>query len=1061
MKFYHNFLVFILSLISLNGLSQDFNRVVDETTAKSVGINFFHNYVNSDRAKSISDLKLLKKITPNTFNLSNLNIEDTSGYIYIFETLPTDGFIIISADNAIDPIIGYSELNKFLIDKIPTNITGLFQNYVSQIQFAKENKILANEKIKSMWNDLKVEKVVDSVRIKSFSNGKTISNSLPANIAPLIKTKWDQSPLYNLNCPPFKDTYSNPLDSNTVAGCVATATAQVMNFWSYPSRGFGFKQYTDSVGNFTGNVSANFGSVNYQWSSMANSLTRSTPISTIKAVSTLIGNVGIAAGMNYNYNESGTQVLEKVGGKNSSEYALKNYFNYNSSLHGLFKSDYNELQWIDTLRNELSLGRPIIYAGFGKGSGHCFVLDGFSSYTLTNNVTSYKFSINWGWSGYCDGNYTLDNLIPSNGTLGIGAGNGEYTDGQQAIIGIQPPLNNITYSIALNGKLTSTSASVNYGGAITLNVNLKNTGTTNFIGDFAALVFDSTLNFLDSLSVLKNYSLSSGNTYVSNLTFSNSGILSMLPGKYILAIYYRPIGQGWQLVSSDGINSNYLELKVINKNQIELYSSLNITPSLPLIKDSTTNVKLNLYNSGTTNYIGQFDLNLYSLDGKFAQRIGTAFPTDTVTGLKPNYAYASPFLNFSSLITVGAGDYYMAVTHTPKNGTFQLVGSSSYPNPIKVTVKNPSLVADKYEKNDSLKYSTNLPVVFQNDSTKLSTTGSNIHIAQDVDYYKIVLGDGFKYAIDLNVYDVNFNPDGNAYSLNSIFYYSTNGKTWSSGYKNKLPSNLNITGADTLYIFVGPNFIGYSGNYQLNINIKRTCLPPPTPVISPSGNISICQGSSSILNSSSTSGNQWYLNGTAISGAVSSSDTIKVAGSYTVISTVSGCSSLPSNSVNLLVNLIPSTPTIYRDSLNNLVSSSVNKNIWYKDGVQLTDSIQKYKPTAIGSYTVKAFQNGCYSLSSNSYYYLVTDVVNISSTEFIKLLPNPFLSNVNVDFVIHGAPSLNLNIHSLSTGSRVFSIKNVNPGNQLQLGSLSPGMYLFIFSSLDGKFNYQFKMVKL
>jgi hypothetical protein len=71
------------------------------------------------------------------------------------------------------------------------------------------------------------------------------------------------------------------------------------------------------------------------------------------------------------------------------------------------------------LRNELSLGRPIIYAGFGKGSGHCFVLEGYSSYALTNNAISYKFSINWGWSGYCDGNYTLDNLIPSNGSLGI------------------------------------------------------------------------------------------------------------------------------------------------------------------------------------------------------------------------------------------------------------------------------------------------------------------------------------------------------------------------------------------------------------------------------------------------------------------------------------------------------------------------------------------------------------------------------------------------------------------------------------------------------------------
>jgi hypothetical protein len=225
--------------------------------------------------------------------------------------------------------------------------------------------------------------------------------------------------------------------------------------------------------------------------------------------------------------------------------------------------------------------------------------------------------------------------------------------------------------------------------------------------------------------------------------------------------------------------------------------------------------------------------------------------------------------------------------------------------------------------------------------------------------------------------------------------------------------------------------------------------------------VSICQGNSIILNSSSVSGNQWYINGTIINGAVNTSYTIKDPGSYTVNTTVSGCSSSPSNPVIVSVNSIPITPTLYRDNSNNLVSSSIYKNTWYRDGIQLADTLQKYKPISNGSYTVKIFQNGCYSLSSNPYYYLVTDILTISNTEFIKILPNPIIRNVNVDFVIHGTPGLNLNIHSLSTGSLVLSIKNVKPGSHLELGSLTPGIYLFIFSSFDGKFNYQFKMVKL
>lgn len=60
---------------------------------------------------------------------------------------------------------------------------------------------------------------------------------------------------------------------------------------------------------------------------------------------------------------------------------------------------------------------------------------------------------------------------------------------------------------------------------------------------------------------------------------------------------------------------------------------------------------------------------------------------------------------------------------------------------------------------------------------------------------------------------------------------------------------------------------------------------PPTPVISQAG---------SVLTSGSATGNQWYLNGNLISGAINQVYTVTQNGSYTVVVTINGCSSVPS-----------------------------------------------------------------------------------------------------------------------------------------------------------------------
>ena len=170
---------------------------------------------------------------------------------------------------------------------------------------------------------------------------------------------------------------------------------------------------------------------------------------------------------------------------------------------------------------------------------------------------------------------------------------------------------------------------------------------------------------------------------------------------------------------------------------------------------------------------------------------------------------------------------------------------------------------------------------------------------------------------------------------------------------------------------------------------------------------------------------------------------------------------ISSDTISVLKYAIPSAPTLSRDTSNYLISNTNIGNTWYKDATALTDTTQKFKPTTPGSYTVKTTQNGCISAASEPYYYLVTDVINLSADEFIKLAPNPFTSQINFDFVIKGYQSLNLEVFDISTGTKVASKQNQSPGLPIYLGQLSAGTYVIKVSSNDNKISYQFKMVKL
>jgi hypothetical protein len=160
--------------------------------------------------------------------------------------------------------------------------------------------------------------------------------------------------------------------------------------------------------------------------------------------------------------------------------------------------------------------------------------------------------------------------------------------------------------------------------------------------------------------------------------------------------------------------------------------------------------------------------------------------------------------------------------------------------------------------------------------------------------------------------------------------------------------------------------------------------------------------------------------------------------------------------------ICPSSLSISRVANGNLISNTPNYIQWYKDGSEIlnaTDSI--FKPIVAGNYFIKNNQVGCNTVSSNSYYFLVTDIVNLNKDEFIKLTPNPFINFMNIDFVVKGHQRMNIEVFSASTGAKVAVRIGVTAGSRLTFNELNSGIYFVRVASTDLKVAHQFKMIKL
>lgn len=786
-------------LLLIVAVAHAFAKPVDEKTARIAGQSFLKYKSKSPALSSLTDANLQLAYKTSS-KLVGRN--DSATLFYVFNAQATHGFVIVSGDDNAMPVLAYSDEENFDSKKIPVSVAKWLEGYKSQLRTIVGSTMQQNSTAANAWQEL--------------LNPVKPSGSMGQNgvvVAPIMQTKWDQSPYYNAFCPDDFD-----YQDQTVTGCVATAMAQIMKRWNYPTNGAGFHSYNTQK---YGTLSANFGSATYQWAGMPNSInSANTPIAT------LMYHVGVSVDMSYGVAETGGSGAYVISAQspvtNCAEYAFKTYFGYDKTLKGVERANYSDAQWINLLKTELNANRPVLYAGFGNGGGHCFVTDGYDD----NNY----FHFNWGWSGNYDGYFTVDALNP--GGVGTGGGSGGFNSGHQAVIGIKPgdgsgggggtgtqTADIRLYSDIVVATNTQTSAaSIYYGESFVVKASIANYGATSFSGDYCAAIFDAQGNFIDYVD---SATLTLPTLTYNDFEFSTSGLFSVLPGTYQVGIFYRPTGGQWVKVAN-GDYSNLKQMGVVNGNDIEMNAPMTVTPGTTLIQGQPASVNLNIINDGPSTFLGIYDVSLYNLDGSFVQTINSITENQ---GLPTGYTYVSPFLTFATnAITAEPGSYLLAVQHK-RNGSanYELTGSSYFSNPIKVTVQAPAIQADIYEVNNTPAQAKPLPASFAGNTANIKTTGSNCHVGSDYDYYKIDLPAGYNYSISARVHDSYSSGNGIEYSLDALFSDSLaiNGSTWSDAYDDVMPGAVSLFGGGTIYFKVSPYFTGEIGTYLLDVNITR------------------------------------------------------------------------------------------------------------------------------------------------------------------------------------------------------------------------------------------------
>lgn len=345
------------------------------------------------KLSSKADFKL--SLTSSLISSNEGICSDKEAYYIFSNTSNNAGFIIVSGDERMPTVLAYSEENNFDVNNIPPNVRYWLDCYT--------------ESFLNLGNNVETAHV-------------SLASANEDGVAPLLgNNSWDQGNPYNLLCPSVKS-------EKCVTGCVATAMAQVMNYYKHPIVGKGYVIYRTETNGIQ--LQNNLNAVCFKWEDMLDDYNKEYSPVQADAVAELMYACGTSVHMDYcTSSQGGSGAYQK-----DLIPAFVDNFDYDRDAAFMVRSYCSVEDWHRILINELNEGRPVNYAGQSiRDGGHSFVFDG---YKVCKDNKYPDYHVNWGWGGSCNGYYQIANLHPVENELH--ATMGGFNSSQQIAIGIKP-----------------------------------------------------------------------------------------------------------------------------------------------------------------------------------------------------------------------------------------------------------------------------------------------------------------------------------------------------------------------------------------------------------------------------------------------------------------------------------------------------------------------------------------------------------------------------------------------------------------------------------------------
>jgi hypothetical protein len=365
--------------------------------------------------------------------------DDNGEPIYYVVYLWPSGFVIVSADESDEPIIGFADDGTY--DCSPADPLGALVSRDLRGR-AASRKAHSRPHLEAPFGRVGLappfspqRKWTRFIRLAETSEDELVLTSMPSvsdvRIAPLLQSKWAQGDVCEQHC----FNYYTP--DYYACGCVATAMAQLMRYHQHPQAGIGVRSFAIQVMGRPQTASTRGGNGSggpYYWSDMTLVPDCQTTGTQRAAIGTLCYDAGIAVNVDYGPDGSSSDVLK-------ARNALINVFRYSNLVEGYNRDGDIGPDLLTMINPNLDSGHPVILGVWHEESGHAVLCDGYgySAATLYHHL-------NMGWAGVDDAWYNLPNIDASSSFTSVAvclynifaSGTGEIISGRITDISGKP-----------------------------------------------------------------------------------------------------------------------------------------------------------------------------------------------------------------------------------------------------------------------------------------------------------------------------------------------------------------------------------------------------------------------------------------------------------------------------------------------------------------------------------------------------------------------------------------------------------------------------------------------